>query len=213
MSRIRLALIVIGGMVAFFGLQEFRVSRGTSTEPVSIELAELESGKPLPNNHLQIGPHVALYPATVYMYRQGKYSSAEPTTSTSVNYCFYPIISKEHPVFTAVEQGQEPGVTNLAVLVKTKRFPTIGSITSETHEEAGVQGLVINEIDALDNDEKKLIQESFPQVDVDKLWILEQDRKPATLAKSLGMLFGGVVLALGGIGWILFERKRTRLPA
>jgi hypothetical protein len=44
MGRIKLAMLVIGGVMVFLGVQEFLVSRGTKTEPVAADLARLEAG-------------------------------------------------------------------------------------------------------------------------------------------------------------------------
>jgi hypothetical protein len=63
-----------------------------------------------------------------------------------------------------------------------------------------VKGLVINRIDSLDSEEEKLIKENFPSLDIDKVLILEQDRTPASLFKSMGMMAGGMLLALVGVG-------------
>ncbi len=86
MFQLKLAAVVGGVMLAYFGIQEFRVSQGTSEEPVAVDLAELESGKNSDNNHIRIGEHVAVYSGCVYQYRQDKYDRGEPKRSTSVDY-------------------------------------------------------------------------------------------------------------------------------
>lgn len=99
MFRILLLGIFGGGMLAYFGVQECRVGWGTSSQPESVSLAELEAGKRPANNHLLIQEHLAVFPQTVYSYSRGKYESGPPGPNSSVNYCYYPIISSEH-VFT-----------------------------------------------------------------------------------------------------------------
>lgn len=66
MFRIKLAMLVGGGVLAFVGFQEFRVSQGTTTEPQKVSLADLESGTIPDNAHLEIGEHIAHYGASVY---------------------------------------------------------------------------------------------------------------------------------------------------
>ncbi len=59
MFRFGLILIVIGGAICFLGVQEYRVSSGTSSEPVDVDLAKLEAGEKPENNYVKIGEHVA----------------------------------------------------------------------------------------------------------------------------------------------------------
>jgi len=93
-----------------------------------------------------------------------------------------------------------PEIEHFAALVKTKRFKTVGSIPDDLEDETSVQGLVINRIKSLKGEEAKLIEETFPEIDLDKVLLLEHNRKPASLTKSLGMTFGGALLTLIGIG-------------
>jgi hypothetical protein len=221
MARIAVLLIVGGGFLSFMGGQEFLVGHGASSEPVAVELARLEAGEAPPNNHLLVGEHVALYPACVYSYQTKKRAAGDPAPSAKVNYCFYPIISGEHEFIRALGELDEkyhgldnvpanipgPEIRQFAILVKTRQFKTIGAIPGDINTAPSVQGLVINQIDSLDGEEARLIKESFPNLDVDKVLILEEGRRPASLFKSLGMMAGGVALALGGLG-LLFGLGR-----
>jgi len=202
MFRIKIAMVIGGAVLAFFGFQEFRVSSGTSSEPLAVNLAELERGEIPSNPHLTIGSHFALYGGCIYEFEQSKYGSGQPSGSSKVTMCYYPIVSAEHPLIQAIaNESEDFDFGNLAVVVKTKRFKTFGALPDDIlAQENAVQGLLINKIDSLDGEEKKLLQESFPSVDVDKVLILQEGRKPSSVFLSLGMLLGGVVLSLLGIG-------------
>lgn len=215
MFRILLLGIFGGGMLAYFGVQECRVGWGTSSQPESVSLAELEAGKRPANNHLLIQEHLAVFPQTVYSYSRGKYESGPPGPNSSVNYCYYPIISSEH-VFTkqlkqmaeAVARGQEVEPNPLAdftVLVKTKRFSTIGAIPEQFSLEDQVQGLVVNQIASLKDDEKNLITSQFPAVNIDKVLILDDGRRPSVLI-GLAMLLGGLVLSGGSVAGLFMKQ-------
>lgn len=205
MVRIKLAMVALGGFIAFMGFQEFHVSQGATVEPAKVSLADLEAGKVPDNSHLEIGSHIALYGASIYEYEQSKYETGEPGSNAKVNHCYYPIFSTEHPLF-AVEEPTA-GDDDFAVLVKTKAFKTVGSIPDGGPTVASVQGLVINRISSLDSEEKDLVKQSFPRANLDKVLILEQGRTPASFAKSGGMLGGGVLLSLVGIGMFFVGRK------
>ena len=76
-----------------------------------------------------------------------------------------------------------------------------------------MQGLVVNRISSLDSEEKQLVNQSFPRLDLNKVLILEQDRHPASLAKSLGMIAGGMVMVLISIGSFFIGRGGGQPPA
>ena len=203
MFRIKIAMIIGGGVLAFFGIQEFRVSSGTSSAPEEVQLLQLEGGQIPENSHLKVGPHYAIYAGSIYEYEESKYSaSSTPSNSAKVNVCYYPIVSKSHPFVEAVEREDDFfEFDQIAGLVKTKRFKKIGSIPEDLlADESNVQGLVVNRVDSLDKEEKKLLKENFPKVDIDRVLILEEGRQPSSLLKSGGMIMGGLALIAVGIG-------------
>jgi hypothetical protein len=108
-----------------------------------------------------------------------------------------------------IPDAKIPDITTFAVLVKTNKYATLGSIPQELEDRPSIQGLVINQIHSLKEDEKKLIKSGFPSLDVDKVLILEDGRTPAPLGKSVGMMLGGVLLVAGGIGAAVFSRLRA----
>lgn len=219
-----LALLIGGCVLAFFGVQEYRVSMGTSAEPEMLNLHELETGSEISNNHVKVGAHVAVFGACVYEYEESSFGGMDD--NSKVTHLYYPIISDEHEFFAAIDRLAEkygdpfnapdsewPDIDDFAVLVKTKRFPTIGSIPDGLQDEGEVQGLVVNRISSLDAEEKGLVQQSFPRLDLNKVLILEQDRHPASLAKSLGMIAGGALMVLIAIGSFFVGRGGGGPPA
>jgi len=217
MYRLKFVVVFLGGMLAFWGFQEYRVSSGASQEPLTIELSSIEAGEEPENTYLHIPKHSALYFSSVYEYEQSKYSTSEPTPASKVNHTYYPIISAEHPFNTllakygdieSVPEGTEfPAPDSFAVLVKTKRFKKIGDIPVGIDPGEEVKGLLINRISSLGSEEEKLVRETFPNVNVDKLLILEDGREPSSALKSMGMMGGGVVLVLGGLASFFIGRK------
>ena len=143
-----------------------------------------------------------------------RYETGEPKDTTKVTKTYYPIISETHPFLMKLavlaEQfgGEEkipdelwPAFDQFTVLVKTDRFKTIGSIPDNWGDDANIEGLVINRIEGLSGEEANLLRQSFPQLDMDKVLILEEGRKPSPVTTSLGMMGGGVLLS--GLGVFL----------
>lgn len=217
MHLVKFLMTFGGAVLCWFGIQEYRVSSGTSAEPLEVKLAEIEAGKVPHNNHIQLGRHIAVYAESFYAYSQSKYSNSDPTPETKVNYVYYPVISREHRFVAdvakfALQRGAggkkagpvpPPTLKDFAVLVKTKRFKTVGDIPDRLDVEDSRQGLIVNKIDSLDSDETKLIKQSFPAIDLDKVLILEDGRTPSSGLMSWGMMIGGALIALGGVGLYL----------
>ena len=101
-------LFLIGGAVLFwYGCQEFSVSRGTSSDPVAMELSVLEGGSPPKNNHLMIGAHVAVYYECIYEYEADEFDTGDPEPTAKVNHAYYPVISEAHPYVKALDALEE----------------------------------------------------------------------------------------------------------
>lgn len=213
MLRIGLVLLVVGGVIVFFGIQEVQVSSGSTAEPQEVVLKDLEAGNVPDNPHLQIGEHVALYYGCVYEYKEKRGAVGGPGPSARVTTCYYPVISQDHPflhelVQLAAQHGDLsqlaesdlPQVGQFTVLVKTSRFNTVGDIPEGMDRAENVKGLVINRIDSLGSEETKLLKESFPACDVDRVLILQEGRKPSSALAAFGMIGGGGLLSLLGLG-------------
>lgn len=221
MFYVKLFAIVGGGVLCVIGFQEWRVSRGTSSKPVDVKLADLESGKPASNNYVKIGEHHAVYYETVYSCRQSKYATGEPSPDTSVSYSYHPVISASHPFVKklgALEQKygrldkvpateKFPTIDSFCVLIKTKKYDKIRDLPTGFKRVQSIQGMIINDIESLDKEEEKLIKQSFPNLDVDKVLILEENREPSSALKSWGMMIGGVLLSLGGIAFAILHHR------
>ncbi|MGY8769783.1 MAG: hypothetical protein ACKVH8_15295 [Pirellulales bacterium] len=208
MFRIKIILIIAGGGLGFWGFQEYRVGSTATQEPQDVSLADIESGNIPDNTHLKIGEHAALYPGSVYTYEEESPGGGAPSNSAKVQYSYYPIISLEHDFMQQlaalaevedIENAPDPTLDGLAVLVRTNNFKTIGAIPESIEIEESVQGLVINRISSLDEEEKDLLRQSFDTIDFDTVLILSDSRKPSSTLVTVMMMLGGVALSLVGV--------------
>jgi hypothetical protein len=221
MWRLWIALIVGGVMIFVFGFKETLVGVDASSKPVPVSLVDLEKGVAPPDNNLQVGPHVALYPVAVYEYEVPKHGSQQVNAGTTVNYAYYPIISNQHPFlkeitrlekkhgsFEKIPETEFPSLEHFSVMVKTTMFRTVGQIPDAIVNTKSVQGLVINRIESLDAEEKRLIGESFPRINLDKLLLVEQGRTPTSSLLSIGVMLLGLIVVGAGAGTPLYLRKQ-----
>jgi len=219
--RVKLAAVVLGGVLAFMGFEEYRVSSGATSEPESIDLSGLEAGQDVANTHIRIGLHSAVYAGVVYRWEGDEYSNDGSSPNARVKYAYYPIISRTHPFnvrwdalaekygsYDDVPETEDfPELTTFSVLVKTERFKTVGTLPEGILDETERSGLLIHRIDGLDEEEKILVREGFPQVDFDKLLILEDGRKPSSAFMWMGMMAGGLLVSLTGVALLVARRQ------
>jgi hypothetical protein len=192
-------LFLLAAFPTVFAITEWRVGSTSTAEPLPVELAKLESGSVPENNHLKIGPHTACYFATVYTYTTSKKTRQRPNANTKVDYSFYPILSPAHPYVKQIQKLETkygdldkvpdeefPDLSDFKVLVKTTRFRKVGDIPDDgLHTEGAVQGLVINRISSLNSEEQNLIKRDFPDIDFNKILILDEGRRPSSGLFSL----------------------------
>ncbi len=216
--------IGLGCVVAFVGYQEFGLLRLSTEEPVPTELALLEGGAPPPNLHLEIGHHWKVWDELIYSYSLKGGQSEAP--DTRVDYAYYPILSDEHSYFDQVDalgdrygtggtllEQDIPAVGTFAVLVRTRAFKRLGEIPSGSWEDAeNLRGLVVNRVRTLGHDEQPLLLRSFPSIDLTKIIILEEGRRPSSRAYALGMLGCGGALSLLGVGLSVRPRHPRKAP-
>lgn len=225
--RFLLALIIGGGFVSYMGWQEYQLLDGVSDTPEVLDLAELETRSTLDNPYINLKEHWRVYPGSVFSYEVPKNASSdEALPEYKVTETYYPVISMTHPFFLklaalqmqygdldAVPDEEYPDVGNFKVLVKTDAFKQVRDVPDDWMESEGVEGMVINAISSLSQEEEALIRESFPSVDMSSVLILEEGRKPKALSTVLGMMIGGALFSLLMLGIMVKGRSRSTTPA
>ena len=220
MIRISILLLAGGIFVIVHGCDELKLTRHSTPEPVKVELAQIESGKRPESAHITVGDHWSVYSRAIYSYTRDKSETGKPGQGTRVTHAFYPVISEDHPFwkelhrleqqfgsFDKIPQDQRPKLDTCSMLIKTERFPTIGSIPGEWKKEGALTGLVINEVSPLDTQERDLVRHGFPSFDPDKVLVLEDNRHPHSYLYSLAMFVLGPVLMVLAAG-IFMRRSR-----
>lgn len=221
--RLAVLFMAFGSALSCLGVKELVLCRGTTAQPVFVELAELEAGSGLLSNYVRIGPHIAVLPAAVYRYRcaPGSAERLDRSSAAASHWgagdgqlvaCYYPIISRSHPFIVRLEQFAQrravlpggvgadslPKLEQFAVLVKTSRYRRAEEIPQGVQPSPGLCGLVVNRVESLGREERRFLQAGFPAVDFDRLWIVEEGRRPSSPARCIAMLGSGAVLVLAG---------------
>ena len=194
-------MTLAGGLAIHEGYKELTVASGSTSEPLDVRLSELEAGVVPENKHLRIGEHWKVFGGAVYQYKQGSHRYGEPEASDEVVYLYYPIVS------TASKEVQGDTIRGFSVIVRTRRYETVGAIPPDDVKFAkSVRGLVLNEIERLDAEERQLLRESFTGVNFERLILLQEGRTPTPMWKNVGIIAGGAVAILLGLAGIYRHR-------
>ncbi len=201
MTRFKLALIIVGGVLVFFGIQEMRLSSGCKAEPKKLTCAELSANGPGDNSHIQLTDFVL--PESVFVYNESSKGGGWtciwiPAVPLDGDYV------KEYQ--KAMEAGgQPPAPTGLKVIVKSKGVRTEKDLEALAKKDM-IQGVVINKVEAVSGEEKKILVQNYPGSNIDTCWILEVGRTPSGMGKLAGFFGGGIVCA--GLGVVLMLAKK-----
>ncbi|MCA9244277.1 MAG: hypothetical protein KDA32_10000 [Phycisphaerales bacterium] len=202
--RFAFTMIVLGGVFGFMAVQDARLNSTCKDEPQSITCAELSENGPGDNAHVVMNEFLLC--DFSFVYQEGRDGSWTKVWVPAV-----PLGGEYHrKLLDSLDEngrmnGPIPHPTDLKVLVKSKSARGEADV-SALAELDSIQGLVINEIEGLKGEERRMLVQSYPGIDFDECWLLEVDREPASMAKVAG--FGGGGAALIALGLFLLVRGR-----
>jgi hypothetical protein len=204
MSRFILALVVLGGTLVFFTVQDMRLRATAKDEPTNVTCAELETNGPGDNAHIVLQEFLLCDFAYVY-------EETSPGNWKNVWVPAVPIGGQYHQELLSKVDGEGkllgdmPMPSNIKVIVKSNAVSNEGELTQLASQET-LQGMVVNLISSLGSEETKLLKESYPAVDFDSCYIVEVGRTPAGTGKLMATGLGG--LAMMAIGGVMFLARR-----
>ena len=191
--RLRLGIsgLVLGGMLLFTGFREWQLGAAASAAPEDLTLEALIARGPDGNLNVRVSDFML---ADNYVY----FLDDSGVSWSSV---LIPAVPK-----TLGEQSAH--VLNPRVIVKSTHTPSENELDM-LRRRTRIQGLVVNRIEELGTEEKNLLRQDYPGMDLDKCLILEEGRQPSGFGAVFLMGGGGLALLLGG-GWLLlYNFSRT----
>jgi len=181
------------------------VAMWSSSDPVNVDLVDLEAGESLDDNHVRIGEHCAVFGAAVYEYEE----SRADIGPAKVNHLFYPVISTKK-MLDLVDGSDAVELEQFSMMIRTSRFKTVDeadfALEKVAELEGEIEGLVVNQFgEGLDSEEEELIRENFPKLDLDNVVIVSEGHPVPTIwagliAMVIGsfFFFGGIFLMISG---------------
>lgn len=205
--RLVLLMLFGGFMLGSYGWGELKMANRSGSTPAAVQVLDLET-KGADKLYCTLGEHFPLAEELIYSHDQDH--------PNQVDYCFYPIVSKEqaHEVvekLKAAHGGDIDKVTNaefykalkIRVLVKTKRYHTVDdlkrAIEKDQFPTSNLTGMIVNDVSKLETQEKNLLRQSFPSYSETETLIFEHGRAPTSPVLAFGIIGAGVLVGLLGI--------------
>jgi hypothetical protein len=183
-----IVLVIVGCVLGWLGIQEWRLSAGAEDKPHEITLKDLIARGPGDNAHIILKDFI---PCENFLYVGKK-------DSDHWKEAWVPVIPLDDPNKINLKP------TSFRAILKCSNVHNQGEL-ERLAGKSPLQGMVMNEIESLGDKEKEVLRGSYPQTNFDRCWIIEPEREPAGLAKIGGYLGGGVVLM--GVALFLFLKK------
>jgi hypothetical protein len=179
-ARIGLAFLVIGGVLIYFGVQEWQLAKSASAEPEAITLLALVARGQTGNPHVLVSNYEVNENGLVY----------QPGENAAAGWSRVWV-----PVAPSGET--EPGKPfPVRAVIRSKRVHSVADVHLLTPT---VRGMVINGIESLGSEERKLLEEVAPGTDVSRCLIVDDDRSPTNANSLLGHFGGGAALVAVGV--------------
>jgi drug/metabolite transporter (DMT)-like permease len=182
--RLAIGLLAIGGLLAYFGYQEWKLASASSAGPQDLTVEELLARGPDGN------PHVRL--KNFKLGEQWEYYQYEDANDWS---CVYVPALPKGSNAAAAGAGKVIVVTNHAR--NEQEFATLRT-------RATLTGTVVSAKD-LGDDYKQPLAADYPGTDFDKSVLLQEGRQPSSQDTLVLMLGGGVGLVVGGGGLLAYS--------
>jgi hypothetical protein len=195
MGRVKLVVILLGAVVTFVGFQEWRLALKAKPEPQQITLDQLAAQGPGGNAHITLSGYAPC--GNFIVYESGRRGG-------SWRKVWIPLVS--------ANSGFVPGAglpSNVRVIFKTTKAKDEQDLSAILNNGAPFTGMVINEIESMGGQEKRLLESNYQGIDVSKCYIVQHGRGPAGPAQVLGMMGGGGALVLVGLSWVAAGRQQS----
>jgi hypothetical protein len=226
---LRFALVLVGLGVTVSGCDELILFAGSSAEPVAHDLREIERGIEPDDGNVELGGHWRLYDHAVVSYFE---SDGDPSHDPGVEltHVVYPIVSDDHPHVKALREwfdlletdassaGPSPPAGSFTVLVRDDSFAHAGDLPDLPERSSAIHGLITTAIVRHDDDDRAVLAEAYPGIDLDTILVLHRDRERSSAGAAILTLAGGSALVLvgllGGTALSLLRRccGRVRTP-
>jgi len=197
-GRILLIVAILGAVGAWYGFKEFRLAGAASQTPKTISCKDLEANGPGENAHVNVTDFLLCPNGFVYQSQKN---------STRWSKIWVPAVPLDGVFVEQLRKSMSadgklpsniPAPKNVRIIIKTANVHNESELDSFADKET-LQGLVVNKVESLGSEEKKILSQSYPGIDFSTCWIVEEGRKPKSRGAAAGILAGGGAGVLVGL--------------
>ncbi len=204
--RFKLLLFVAGVALLYVGYNEWRLASGAGDAPVRMTCAQLEASGPGANPYVSIGNFVLMQDAFVCKYR--------PSDPKYFVTCWLPAVAAGNATtqpamrLPSGANGSPAAIRgrDIRVLVKSTQAHNTAEVAALS-DRPRLEGVVVNRIESLTAEEKDLLAQSYPGLNFDKCWILEEGRKPLGTWRPMLFMVGGASALFFGVTSLLGRKS------
>jgi hypothetical protein len=200
MARYFVAMMIGGVAATVYGANLLRLAASCKDDPQVITGAQLQANGWGDNAHVEITNAGTM---KMYLYQKDKYD-------TQWKYAFVPMVPLDGEYMKYIDTFYADKKNTGKIPDMPRDFCCILKISARGEAEVDrvgempkVRGVVINAIESLDKDSKRLLREGYPHVNLDRVAIVEFERQPEKSGKGLAITAGGGALSLCGLGFFV----------
>jgi hypothetical protein len=200
MLRFAILLLVIGGILLLAGFKAVRLASIARPAPHPITCADLADHGPGDNAHVEMSDFFLAYLTYVKVQPAGAAEwSAVYVPAVPLQSEYHRKVLEQIDPHTNAAVGQPPVPGSFGVIVRGTRAHSEDDLKAMAGRDT-IEGVVVNAFDPLPPEVADTLRKTFPGVDFDKVWVLDEGRTPPTATKGYVMLGVGATLALIALG-------------
>lgn len=214
--RAVLALLCVGAGLIWMGLDGCAEHVGGEVEPVVLSAERLVTAGHGGNPHVRV-TDVLLLASHIVVARTERderagYQAGELRGGTVWSSAWLPAVPRSTPEaqqwLAEFEAGGDPAPPEVRLLVRTGRGER-GKLALRT-KQTEVQGLIVNGVEPLPDDVRRILAESYPRADLSRALILEEGRAPTPSPLQPSLWIAGVLALAGAAGWAVWLHRERR---
>lgn len=215
---IALILAVAGIAAWLFAVDEGRWVGRATTRPETLNLETVEQGNLPVNQFVSLRNHWAVYREHVATFRLDAVSGEGQRIET----LYYPVISDMNPyllelaglsrAFGGIDNipaDEWPRIERMGVLIRTDSVQSLENVPPLIEFPDGLFGTVLHAETDLPRDERELLSERWPEIDLSRVVIVNAGHRPGNVWSMLA--YGGLCLISWGLA-ILLAWRLLRSP-
>ena len=207
MIRLGIIVLIVCIGLAVNGIRESMLGSVVNEQPKALTCWELEQAGYGDNAHITL--------SDFFLVDHGYVYEAPAGTPNGANYGYskvwVPLVSLHsdwyNEYFNLIDEDgylidDPPPLTDVRVILRTEKAYTEDDVFRLGERET-LTGIIVNEIDSIGDEERRLLEETYPYIEFRNCFILDHERPMPNTGNAGLMIGGGVIGTLIGAGLVI----------